>query len=128
MHTGLPDTLTKMIPRVRARSAHQELALAVIEQGFRDAANPTLSQQVRNDARRFITGSPMLMQWCHLANLEPAFVSDVVARCLRGQFELVSPQSPSDSGRPVAVPRRVAVPRLVAPASVRTRATAAGGK
>lgn len=98
-----------MIPRPHARDAHRQLALAVITQAFHDAVNPRLSPKVRNDARRFIAGSPMLIQWCQVANLELDFVRDVVARHLRRQFALIA--SPAVSGRKavMAVPRRAAL-------------------
>jgi hypothetical protein len=94
-----------MIPRTHARDPHRKLALAVITQAFHDAGNPKLSPKVRNDARRFITGSPMMVQWCQVANLELDFVRDLVARYLRGQFELIPSTASGGRKAPVAVPR-----------------------
>ncbi len=71
-------------------SAQQKLALAVIAQAFTDAADPRVTPAVRSEARRFISGSSMLNDWCDVANIDRAYVKDMTARFLRGLFDVVS--------------------------------------
>ena len=83
--------------RTERLSAQQKLALAVIAQAFTDAADPRVSPAVRNEARRFIAGSTMLNDWCDVAQVDRAYVTDVTARFLRGLFDVVSdaPERPA---------------------------------
>jgi hypothetical protein len=71
-------------------SAHQKLALAVIAQAFHDAADHRLAPAVRAEAKRFISGSLMLREWCDVAGIDHAVTSDLTARFLRGLFDVVS--------------------------------------
>ena len=81
-----------LLPQKRAEklSAQQKLALAVIAQAFTDAVDPRVSPAVRSEARRFIAGSPMLNDWCDVAQVDRAYVRDVTARFFRGLFDVVS--------------------------------------
>jgi hypothetical protein len=76
----------------RRLPVHQKLALAVIAQAFSDAVDRNASPAVQSEARRFVSGSPMLDEWCAVANIDPAFMRDIVARFLRGQFAVVAPR------------------------------------
>ena len=89
-------------------SAEQKVALAVIEQAFTDAADRRLRPTLRAEARRFIAGSMMLDEWCDVAKVDRAFMTDLTARFLRGLFDVVSPGAPTTSRRREAGTRRAA--------------------
>ena len=63
-----------ILSSTRAVDAHQELAVAVIRQAMLDAVNPTAATRVRDGARAFLAGSPMLRQWCSVAGLDPGII------------------------------------------------------
>jgi hypothetical protein len=98
---------------------HRKLALAVIVQAFRDAANPHVAPAVRAQATRFLSGSAMLAEWCALAGLDAPFVRDVVARYLRAQFRLVAAHGEVRAAAPVA--GRQQPRRQRAASSIRTK-------
>jgi hypothetical protein len=50
---------------------YRHLALHVLALALRDLSNPAASRTDRESARRFLTGSPMLMHWCRVAAIEP---------------------------------------------------------
>jgi hypothetical protein len=60
--------------------AHQELAVAVIRQALLDATNPCAASRVRDGARAFLAGSPMLREWCGVAGLDPVWCSRCAAK------------------------------------------------
>jgi hypothetical protein len=93
-------------------TAQQKLALAVIAQAFTDAADPRVTPAVRSEARRFISGSTMLNDWCDVANIDRAYVKDMTARFLRGTFDVVSDGPVRFIARPKASSRRVARPAV----------------
>lgn len=86
------------VRRPQRLPAEQKLALAVIEQAFADANDLRVRPAVRSEARRFISGSLMLAEWCDVARIDPALMSDLTARFLRGLFDVVSDQ-PARPGR-----------------------------
>jgi hypothetical protein len=63
-----------LLSSTRSVHAHQELAVAVIRQAVVDATNPLAESRVRDGARAFLAGSPMLRQWCGVAGLDPGLV------------------------------------------------------
>ena len=87
-------------------SAQQKVALAVIEQAFKDAADRAVTPAVRSEARRFIAGSVMLGEWCDVAGIDRAFMNEVAARFLRGLFDIVSSNRPARRGGREAGMRR----------------------
>lgn len=52
----------------------RHLAIRVIDQAFRDLAGPAGSPADQESAREFLAGSSMLHHWCHVANLDPAWM------------------------------------------------------
>jgi len=72
---------------------HQALALAVIKQAFRDAGDPEVGPLVRAQASRFLADSTMLGEWCEVADLDPEYVGDLVARHRRTLFRVVGADS-----------------------------------
>jgi hypothetical protein len=52
------------------RAPHRYLAARVIDQAFRDAANPNGEPTDSASAREFLSGSPMLSYWCAVAGLD----------------------------------------------------------
>ena len=58
-------------------AAHRSLAARVIDQAFRDAANPKGAETDSAGAREFLSGSPMLSYWCAVAELD---LSRVIVR------------------------------------------------
>jgi hypothetical protein len=73
--------------------AHRELAAAVIRQAILDAGDPAAPAPLRDGARRFLAGSPMLRQWCTVAGIDLAVLQ---AKCR-------AYQSAIGSARPVVV-------------------------
>jgi len=63
-----------LLSSTRGVDAHQELAVAVIRQAVMDATNPNAASKVRDNARAFLAGSPMLQEWCCVAGLDPRVV------------------------------------------------------
>lgn len=52
----------------------RHLAIRVIDQAFRDLSGPVGSAADQESAREFLAGSSMLHHWCHVANLDPAWM------------------------------------------------------
>ena len=55
------------VPELAAKT----LACAVIKQALADALDPTLPDEVRQDAREFLEGDDWYRQWCVMAGLRP---------------------------------------------------------
>jgi hypothetical protein len=53
---------------------YRHLAIHVLALALRDLSNPAASPTDRESARRFLTGSPMLLHWCRVAALDPRLV------------------------------------------------------
>jgi len=53
---------------------YRHLAIHVLALALRDLSNPAVSPTDRESARRFLTGSPMLLHWCQVAALDPRLV------------------------------------------------------
>jgi hypothetical protein len=62
---------------VCSEAACRNLAARVIHQAVRDLSGASASQADQESARSFLSGSPMLYQWCDVAHLS---VSRTVAR------------------------------------------------
>jgi hypothetical protein len=54
---------------------YRRLAVRVIDQALRDAADPTQSTSDRLSARLFLAGSSMLRLWCEVASLNPRWMA-----------------------------------------------------
>ena len=55
---------------------YRHLAVHVLARALRDLLNPAGSATDRESARLFLTGSPMLSHWCHVAALDPRRVAE----------------------------------------------------
>ena len=55
------------VPQLAAKT----LACAVIKQALADALDPTLPEDVREDAQEFLAGDEWYRQWCMVAGLKP---------------------------------------------------------
>jgi hypothetical protein len=64
----------------REGAACRHLAVRVIEQAVRDLSASGASDADRESARGFLSGSPMLYQWCEVANLSASWM---VGRAMR---------------------------------------------
>ena len=64
----------------REGAACRHLAVRVIEQAVRDLSASGASDADRESARGFLSGSPMLYQWCEVANLNASWM---VGRAMR---------------------------------------------
>ena len=53
---------------------YRTLALRVISVAVRDLISPGHSASERQSARAFLSGSPMLIHWCSLADIDPAAI------------------------------------------------------
>jgi hypothetical protein len=53
---------------------YRHLAVRVIDQAFRDLANPIGSIADQESARVFLAGSSMFYHWCEVADLDPAWM------------------------------------------------------
>ena len=84
---------------------HTVLALSVILQAFRDAADPGVQRRTRAEARAFIADSPMLAEWCEVANIDPRFMKDLSARFFRTQFYVASGPAHDSVGSPLRAKR-----------------------
>jgi hypothetical protein len=62
------DDLCAHIPCLAART----LARAVIKQALADALDPTMSGEIRADARAFLEGDQWYRLWCEAGELQPA--------------------------------------------------------
>ena len=62
---------------MQSHAAHRFLAARVINQAIRDVRDPNGTLTNSASARAFLSGSPMLSYWCHIANLD---LSRVVER------------------------------------------------
>ncbi|RPI55286.1 MAG: hypothetical protein EHM55_08355 [Acidobacteria bacterium] len=69
-----------LLNSTRSVDAHQELAVAVIRQALLDATNPCAASRVRDGARAFLAGSPMLREWCGVAGLDPRVVLEMCGK------------------------------------------------
>jgi hypothetical protein len=58
----------------REGAACRHLAVRVIEQAVRDLSASGASDADRESARRFLSGSPMLDQWCEIANVNASWM------------------------------------------------------
>lgn len=61
--------MTNRILQPMRVSPHRTLACAVINQALRDATSSSVSGQVRQDARRFLTDTGRLGFWCDVAGI-----------------------------------------------------------
>ncbi len=52
---------------------YQHLAMHVLARALRDLSS-LASPDDRESARRFLAGSPMLLHWCRVAELDPCMV------------------------------------------------------
>jgi hypothetical protein len=55
------------VPELAAKT----LACAVIKQALSDALDPTLPDEIREDAQEFLAGDEWYRQWCTVAGLKP---------------------------------------------------------
>jgi len=72
--TTLPLTPTVPLIAVPPES-WRRLAARVIEQALKDLVNPAASATIRESARQFLGGSPMLGYWCLLLGLHAPHVT-----------------------------------------------------
>ena len=61
---------------------YRHLAIRVLVRALRDMANGASAD--RESARIFLNGSGMLLHWCHVAALDPAWVVSRAERLGRG--------------------------------------------
>lgn len=78
-----------MTPRQSAFDAesslpYRRLAVRVIDQALRDAADPAQSTTDRKSARLFLAGSSMLHLWCEVACLNPRWMAARVGALAAG--------------------------------------------
>jgi hypothetical protein len=66
----------------REGAACRHLAVRVIEQAVRDLSASGASDADRESARGFLSGSPMLYQWCEVANLNASWMMDRATRLM----------------------------------------------
>lgn len=66
----------------REGASCRHLAVRVIEQAVRDLSASGASDADRESARGFLSGSPMLYQWCEVANLNASWMVDRATRLM----------------------------------------------
>ena len=59
---------------------YRHLAMHVLALALRDLSNPAASPGDRESARRFLSGSPMLLHWCRVAARDPCRVVGYMVR------------------------------------------------
>lgn len=69
-------------------AACRHLAVRVIEQAVRDLSASGASDADRESARGFLAGSPMLYQWCELANLNASWMIGRATRLMGPSAQL----------------------------------------
>ena len=82
------DDLTVGVPARLEAACCRHLAVRVIYQAFRDLSGCAGSLADRESARDFLSGSPMLYEWCELADLEPTSMIVRAARLVAQSRQL----------------------------------------
>jgi hypothetical protein len=107
----MSNSLSMIVRQPRELEPHQKIALAVVAQAFADTCDQRLREEVRAEARTFITNSVMLHEWCAVAGFTPAFTRDVSGRFLRGFIRLVTSPDTANAAPPQRHPRERIVGR-----------------
>lgn len=74
---------------------YRRLAVRVIDQALRDAADPAQSTSDRLSARVFLAGSSMLHLWCEVASLNPRWMAARARALAVGSSRTVSAEKRS---------------------------------
>ena len=79
---------------------YRHLAVRIIDQAFRDLADPSRSPEDQQSAREFLAGSSMLRHWCEVADLDPSRTVARARQLMDRRRPLVSPTRIVDSQSP----------------------------
>jgi hypothetical protein len=66
---------------------YRRLAMRVIEQALRDLTGRADSPHDRDSARTFLSGSPMLLLWCEVAEIDPRWITGYLRKMPAGSSE-----------------------------------------
>src|SRR3954451_727658 len=89
----------------REGASCRHLAVRVIEQAVRDLSASGASDADRESARGFLSGSPMLYQWCEVANLNASWMVDRATRLMARSGRLrIGPAVTTTARRGAPVP------------------------